>query len=305
MLRLLFLVLFLLSCSQPSEAPVTSPPPAPQVASETVEEDNTEALLNEKEMILLGTAETFFASAGDQRDRAANIRLAAAQLDQLEVGPSMYFSFNEAVGPRSAERGFRMAPTILLGELVKDLGGGTCQVSSTLFQAVVDAQQQLLERRPHSRVPKYTGPGRDAMVSYPPECQNGQEDPAVCVDLKFENISEAPILIEARVLQVSKVKSRLRIDILGHADERGVTRTTWKQFSTTEFEKKTRKLEGKPNGFKARKQKGENGITGVLLVSQEAPSGEVSPVRIRSTYKPVDEIWEVGPDWDEATNPWE
>lgn len=120
-------------------------------------------------------------------ERSQNIALAAEALDSHVVFPGEVFSFNDTVGERTAEKGYLPAPVIVKGELYEGVGGGICQVSSTLFNAVDIAGVEILQRYSHSRRVSYVPPGRDAAVSwYGP-------------DFTFRNIHNQPVLIRAAV----------------------------------------------------------------------------------------------------------
>lgn len=99
-------------------------------------------------------------------DRTENVRLASAQLDGLLIGPGQAVSFNETVGPREADRGFKSAMIIVGGRFIDGLGGGVCQVSSTLYNVLLEAGLEIRERHPHSLPIAYVPPGRDATVVY-------------------------------------------------------------------------------------------------------------------------------------------
>ena len=101
------------------------------------------------------------------------------------MNPGQEFSFNETTGPRSTEKGYQPATAYLNGEIVQEPGGGVCQVSSTLYNAVVFAGLKSTERHAHSYEPSYVTPGEDAAVSY-----GGP-------DFKFVNNSDYPIAIKA------------------------------------------------------------------------------------------------------------
>ena len=126
-------------------------------------------------------------------ERTSNIVLAANAINNTVVFPGETFSFNQTVGKRTKERGYLPAPIIVKGELSEGVGGGICQVSSTLFNAVDLAGVQILERYSHSRSVPYVKPGRDATVSwYGP-------------DFSFRNVHHQPLLISAKVLDGSVV----------------------------------------------------------------------------------------------------
>lgn len=126
-------------------------------------------------------------------ERTKNIMLAAEAINNTVVFPGETFSFNQTVGKRTKEKGYLPAPIIVKGELSEGIGGGICQVSSTLFNAVDQAGVHILERYSHSRSVPYVRPGRDATVSwYGP-------------DFSFRNEFNQPILIRAKVIEDSVV----------------------------------------------------------------------------------------------------
>lgn len=118
-------------------------------------------------------------------ERRENIRLAASLLNYTLLYPGQSFSFNLTIGPITEARGFRKAPVIIGEELVPGVGGGVCQVATTLFNAAVSAGLSILERHGHSRPVSYVPPGRDATVAQ------------YYKDLRFRNITPDPVLIRA------------------------------------------------------------------------------------------------------------
>lgn len=98
--------------------------------------------------------------------RVKNIRLASEKLDYFLLLPGEVFSFNEAVGPRTKERGYDEADIIQNYSFVPGVGGGICQVSSTLYNAILLADLEIVERVPHSMVISYVKPGLDATIVY-------------------------------------------------------------------------------------------------------------------------------------------
>ncbi len=97
--------------------------------------------------------------------RCENIRIAASLLDGITVQAYGEFSFNRTVGERTEETGFRQAKIIVNGEYVEGVGGGVCQVSTTLYNAVLKAGIAVTEFHPHTLSVGYVAPSRDAMVS--------------------------------------------------------------------------------------------------------------------------------------------
>lgn len=121
------------------------------------------------------------------KERSLNIKLAAKAIDGLVLKPGEVFSFNKSVGPRTAEAGYQVAMIIEGDKFVPGLGGGVCQVSSTLYNAVQLASPDLsiVERSRHSLPITYVPPGQDATVAYPD------------LDFKFKNDSDDYLLIRS------------------------------------------------------------------------------------------------------------
>jgi vancomycin resistance protein YoaR len=116
-------------------------------------------------------------------DRIHNLQLAVSLLDGTLVSPGGVFSLNEAVGERTAERGFRVAPVIVGDEYEEAVGGGTSQVATTIFNAAWEAGLKIAERNPHALYISRYPLGRDATVNYPN------------LDLKFVNDTKKWILV--------------------------------------------------------------------------------------------------------------
>jgi vancomycin resistance protein YoaR len=121
---------------------------------------------------VLASYSTYYSGTAD---RIQNLQLAVKLLDQSLVAPGGTFSLNEAVGPRTLERGFRSAPVIIGNEYEEDVGGGVSQVATTVFNAAWEAGVKIVERNPHSLYISRYQLGRDATVNYPD------------LDLKFRN----------------------------------------------------------------------------------------------------------------------
>lgn len=141
-----------------------------------------------------------------ERNRTHNLKLGATMLDGTVLRSGEEFSLNRALGPRTKERGFKKAPTIINGELVPTYGGGVCQIATTLYNAVLLAGMKVTERHHHSRPIPYTPAGRDATIVYDR------------LDLKFVNNLSHPVM-----LQVAADDGRFRVRVLGnHEDKRDV-----------------------------------------------------------------------------------
>ncbi len=144
----------------------------------------TEKVLRESPPVYQLSAYTTYYGSHDSPNRIHNIKLIASWLDNTLLLPGEKFSLSNAIGDFTAERGFREAFVILSGELVPQLGGGTCQIGTTLYNAISLADLKVLQRRNHSFYFNIYPLGRDATV-YPGSA-----------DLVFENDSGHPILIK-------------------------------------------------------------------------------------------------------------
>jgi len=120
-------------------------------------------------------------------NRLNNIVLACEAVDGVTLEPGDEFSFNRTVGRRTYERGYRAAPAFVAGETVQAIGGGICQVSSSIYSAIKDSDIKVLERYAHGRPVAYLPRGRDATVSWG------------SLDFRFLNNTEFPLRIEAKV----------------------------------------------------------------------------------------------------------
>ena len=129
---------------------------------------------------VLASYSTFYSGTAD---RTQNLQLAVRLLDGSLVAPGGTFSLNEAVGPRTIERGFRSAPVIIGDEYEEDVGGGVSQVATTVFNAAWEAGVKVVERNPHSLYISRYQLGRDATVNYPD------------LDLKFRNDTGAWMVV--------------------------------------------------------------------------------------------------------------
>ncbi|EKU77559.1 VanW family protein [Veillonella seminalis] len=113
---------------------------------------------------VLGTYSTTF-NSGDT-SRTHNIQIATDKINNVVIQPHQNFSFNEVVGERTAEAGYDDAPVFMNGTLVPGIGGGICQVSSTLFNSALLSGMKIVERTPHFAPVGYMPAGRDATVAY-------------------------------------------------------------------------------------------------------------------------------------------
>jgi vancomycin resistance protein YoaR len=120
-------------------------------------------------------------------NRNNNLRLACASLDGMILRPGEEFSYNEALGERTIAAGYKGAPAYSGGKTVTELGGGICQVSSTLYYCALLSDLEITVRQNHSYVSNYIPYGMDATVSW-----GGP-------DFKFRNNTDYPIRIDAKM----------------------------------------------------------------------------------------------------------
>ena len=168
--------------------------------SKTVKDIGTEAFPD-----LLATFSTNY-NAGNT-NRTTNLRLAANKINGTVLLPNEEFSYNAIVGERTINAGYKMAATYSNGAVVDGLGGGICQISSTLYDAVVMANLKITTRRNHQFVTSYVPAGKDATVVW------GSQD------FKFVNSRKYPVRITATVqggvatVQVWGIKEDVEYDI--------------------------------------------------------------------------------------------
>lgn len=162
-----------------------------QIASEDVEllvdVIKPEILRSDLENIKdkLGEYSTKFNAA--DVDRTHNIKIATNSVSHILIKPGEVFSVDKIVGPRIAKFGYKEAKVIINNELVPGIGGGVCQVSSTLYNAALLSNMKIVERRNHSIPSSYVPLGRDATIS-----EN-------YIDFKFQNTTQYPIYLYGEV----------------------------------------------------------------------------------------------------------
>lgn len=218
---------------------------------------------------LLGSYTTKFDP--NKVSRTYNVSVAARAFDDMLILPGHEVSFNKVVGPRSSEAGYKNAPVIVNNEFVDGLGGGVCQVSTTLYNAILMANLEIVERTCHSLPVSYVPIGRDATVVYD------------AIDLTFLNNTDSYLYLTANV-----GSGQLTIKIYGNtAFKRDVTVNTW---ITEEIEPQV-VFETDPNLPKDEqvvKQEGSKGfktaaervvkLNGVVEKKERIPSSDYSPV---------------------------
>ena len=212
-------------------------------------------------------------------NRASNIALAAKTINGTILLPGETFSYNGKLGNTTKEKGYKPGGAYVGGKVVQSYGGGICQVSSTLYNAVLYANLGIVERYNHSYAVSYVPAGRDATVAY-----GGK-------DFKFKNTRKYPVKIIANAkngvvsISIKGIKEEKEYDI-----ELTSTVLSSTPFTVT-YEKNTELEEGKEKVI----QKGFNGKKSIAYKIVKLNGKTISKtVLSKDTYKPMNKIVEVG-----------
>lgn len=138
---------------------------------------------NEKVTDLIGTYSTSYSANAAGRNE--NLRVGCVNIDGTVIAPGEVFSMNVGLGPQTYDNGYKDAGVYVNGKVEQGVAGGVCQVTSTLYNAVILAELEIVERYPHSMTVGYVPLGRDAAVA------------GDYKDLKFRNDTEYPVYLEA------------------------------------------------------------------------------------------------------------
>ena len=160
-------------------------------------------------MGIVGRVSSYRTEYGGVPNRIHNVQLVAHLVDDKLIAPGEEFSFNKTTGERNAAKGFLVAPVIVNGEVTTGLGGGVCQVSTTVFNAAFEAGLKITARTNHALYISHYPQGRDATVDYPD------------VDLRFVNDTGHWLLLRTFV-----DPSSLTVDLYGTPTDRKVVSTT-------------------------------------------------------------------------------
>jgi vancomycin resistance protein YoaR len=186
------------------------PQPARRVAALPVEEAPAKRSTQEaRAMGIRGVVSSYTTEYGGIANRIHNVQLVAHLIDGTLISPGSTFSFNQTTGARTADKGFLEAPVIVNGEVTTGLGGGVCQVSTTVFNAAFEGGLKITERINHALYISHYPQGRDATVDYP------------SVDLKFVNDTGNWLLLRTFV-----GASSLTVNLYGTPVHRKVESTT-------------------------------------------------------------------------------
>ncbi len=138
------------------------------------------------ENVLIGSYSTKIEGSAN---KLHNIQLASYSIDEMIIYPDSIFSYNDALGPTTLESGYKLGKIFIEGEEIDGVGGGVCQVSSTLYNSVLQANLDIIERHPHSKAVTYVPADKDAATSY-----GG-------IDFKFLNNTSKAIKIDSFIYE--------------------------------------------------------------------------------------------------------
>ena len=235
----------------------------------TIDQIGTEAFPDQ-----LATFTTRY-NAGD-RDRTTNLVLACQKINGKVLMPGEIFSYNETLGPRTYSAGYRDAKVYESGQVVDGIGGGICQISSTLYNAALMSDMKIIERRNHQFVTSYVGAGRDATVVYG------------STDFRFKNTRTYPIRI------VAFAKSGVAtVSIFGikEADREYTYSFSTKTISTIPYTTKYVEDSSLAPGKEVVKQKGANGLVTQTYMTKMLNGKVVSTELLsKDTYSAMQKI---------------
>ncbi|MBO7393226.1 MAG: VanW family protein [Abditibacteriota bacterium] len=207
--------------------------------------------------------------------RTHNVMLAAKAVNGKVLMPGDTFSYNGTVGPRDAAHGYKDAPIFVSGNIEPGMGGGICQVSTTLYNTALLADMKIVERYPHQRVVDYAPAGLDATVAY------GSRD------FRFTNNRKHPVAIVTRMGGGS-----ITVEIYGaYADKRAV-----KVFTGPKSYGKSggRKVINDPTLPAGKEVVETRGTRGCYVTSYKVVDGGSQQVVAHNTYPALDTVVRVG-----------
>lgn len=249
-----------------------------EIPVENIMPKKTKALLSRINGII-GEFSTSF--KGSSSDRIENIRISSKAISNKLIMPGDTVSFNQTTGPREKKYGYREATVILEGDFTPGVGGGVCQTSTTLYNALLLADVTIVERFHHSIPAKYVKIGQDAAVSY------GN------MDLKFRNDFDYPIYINSRVSG-----NRVYFYVYGDRNARDYTVKIEPEIIETITPKEDIIVDNSLEpGTKEVVQKGRTGYK-VNTYKYIIKNGKVVSKNLitRNFYKPKKFIYRVGPE---------
>lgn len=237
--------------------------------------------------VTLGRFTTSYAFDAEHKNRASNVEIAAEAINGKSIAAGAGFSFNDAVGERTAAFGYAKAIVIRDGMIAEGTGGGACQVASTLHAAALLANLDVSKRTPHSRPSAYIRMGLDATVSL------GAAGPAI--DLKLVNPTPTAVVIHARA-----AKGTLEVWFDAPGGVRPDVSLTSEIVETTRYPRVIERDKSLSDDDVRRKTFGIPGFRVKRTREVRAADGSVQrDVRV-DVYAPTSEVIRVAPSFDVA-----
>ena len=226
---------------------------------------------------VLGSTSTH---VGGTSIRRGNVKLAGEACNGVILNDGDIFDYNAVVGKRTTDRGFGAAPAYVNGETVDTIGGGICQVSSTVYYATLLANLEIVERYAHRYAPNYITWGMDATVSW-----GGPE-------FRFRNNTGYPIRVDVTYDK----KNNIKVEIVGTKTDDTYVKMTYKNLGDTPYETERIETEDLPWGTEQRKQSPYTGHQVVSYRNVYKGDGTLisSTQEAKSNYKSRNEIILVG-----------
>ncbi len=225
---------------------------------------------------MLSTYTTSYSTSS--ANRCSNVELATKSIDGIILLPGEEFSFNDALGERTKERGYKPAGAYVSGKTVQEVGGGICQVSSTLYNTVLLSNLEIASRRSHQLTVAYVPLGRDATVNWG------------TTDFKFRNNTIYPVKLSGHC-----ENKKVTIDMMGTMVEPDMTVKI--ETSTVSVLEPEEEIVEDPEMYEGetKTEKGSRGYVVDAVRVVYSKDGEVSREKLtRSRYNPVKTVVTVG-----------
>lgn len=243
----------------------------------------TEPAITEAQLSIMGELAAFSTWYNvNEIDRSHNLQLAASTINSAAVLPGEIFSFNRVVGERTYDNGYRDALIINNGVFEPGLGGGICQVSSTIYNAALRAGLEIVERHNHALAVTYVPLGHDATVAY------GLQD------FKFKNNTNYPIYIRA-----AAGSGQLTVNIYGHLNYKKKISLTSVTDKVIDFQEIVEIKGDMAPGTEEIEQKGVTGYVARSFRHYHDNDDKIIKTELLATdyYKPANRIIYRGPSW--------
>lgn len=251
----------------------------------TVPEITTNKIGTEAFPDMLSTFSTRYDASNTPR--TTNLKLAMQKLDGVVVNPGETFSYNKTLGKRTAEAGYKEAGGYAGGRVVQTLAGGICQISSTLYDAAVYANLDIVERHNHIFLAGYVGAGKDATVVYG------------AYDLKFKNTRKYPIMIKTSIgggvakISIFGIKEEVEYEV--EISTKILSYTPYRVIYETD--------KSLASGTERVSQSGMNGCKSITYKILKLNGAQVSSTVLSTdTYDPMNKIIKKGPEKVVETN---